>query len=100
MYKQKEREGYIECCTTYSFPSHSGPGTSDPYCQLAVVSEALTENLTKDLAHWLEEGQGVGQEDILTSTVIQKTLDPEWNETFEMQVTICMDIMQSSTNMQ
>lgn len=62
----------------------SGTGTSDPYCQLAVVPKALTESLTRDLSHWLEKGKGVGQGDIFTSQVIEKSLDPEWNEEFEM----------------
>ena len=49
-----------------------------------MVPKALTESLTKDLSHWAEKGQGLSEGDIFKSQVIEKTLDPEWKETFEM----------------
>lgn len=70
------------------------------------MPEALTESLTKDLSHWLEEGkeegQGMGQEDIFTSATIEKTLDPEWNEMFEMYASklACTSCMQAHTRQQ
>ena len=62
----------------------SSLGTSDPYCRLAVVPKDLTESLTKDLSQWVEKGQGLEEGDIFTTRVVEKTLNPEWNETFEM----------------
>ena len=56
---------------------------SDPYCLLAIVdkkqidSMAVHHNLQD-----LEEQQHIS--DIYRSSVNDKTLDPEWNETFEL----------------
>ena len=56
-------------------------GKSDPFCKLAVVHKELTEELEKDLSEWANDK--VVEEAYTTATIAQ-TLEPEWNEEFDM----------------
>ena len=59
-------------------------GKSDPYCRLGILNqEHLDKNIvkTKDLADWLKEKL---VQKIETTTIKLATLDPDWDEEFEL----------------
>ena len=66
-------------CTDYSLPPL--PGTSDPYCRVALVHEREVKKPLKDLSHWQEKGV---VNTVLETPVVQKNLNPEWNKNFQL----------------
>ena len=57
------------------------PGTSDPYCRVALVHEGQVNKPHRDLAHW-QEKRVVNT--VLVTPVVQKNLNPEWNRSFQL----------------
>lgn len=61
-------------------------GTSDPYCVVSILNkEHVDTKLVRydNIKEWKEEGL-ISQ--TWQSTIKMKTLNPDWNETFEMCV--------------
>ena len=59
----------------------TSPGTSDPYCSVALVHKEQVKKPHRDLAHW-EEKKVVNS--VKKTAVVHKNLNPEWNERFEL----------------
>lgn len=59
-------------------------GFSDPFCTMAVIQEEHTKNLSEDLSDWKDDKE---VEEMYTTSTIPQTLEPEWNEDFEMEIT-------------
>ena len=59
-------------------------GLSDPYCRLGILNEVYREKHTvkqKQLENWKKEGL---VESFVSTKVKQETLEPEWNEGFNL----------------
>ena len=59
-------------------------GLSDPYCVMGILHRRhLDDKLVKkgNLHDWLEPGM---VKSVVQSTAKEKTLEPEWNESFEL----------------
>ena len=59
-------------------------GKSDPYCLIGILDKEHIESKVvrnHNLQHWHEQ-QLISK--IYRSSVKEETLDPEWNETFEL----------------
>lgn len=59
-------------------------GLSDPYCRLGILNEVHREKNTvkqKELHHWKKEKL---VRSVLSTKVKQATLEPEWNEDFNL----------------
>ena len=59
----------------------TSPGTSDPYCLVALVHKEQVNKPHRDLAHW-EEKKVVNT--VEKTAVVRRSLSPEWNERFEL----------------
>lgn len=57
------------------------PGTSDPYCRVALVHEGQVNKPHRDLAHWQEKSV---VNTVMVTPVVQKNLNPEWNKSFHL----------------
>ena len=60
------------------------PGLSDPYCVLGILPQKHFDSKqvrNHNLEDWKKDGL---VKEVEKSTVVEKDLNPEWNETFEL----------------
>ena len=84
MYINNLNKQLISVSQQGSYLDNSTLGKSDPYCLIGILDKEHIESKAvrnQNLQDW-EEQQLISN--IYRSSVKEKTLDPEWNETFEL----------------